>query len=104
MKRSLSQNAAVKGFPGGPVIENPPARAGHAASAPGPGGSCMSQATQPACLSSWACAPEAHGLKARAPQPERPPQREASIPQLERIPCSLQLKAWAATKTQCSQT
>ena len=52
MKRSLSQNAAVKGFPGGPVIENPPARAGHAASAPGPGGSCMSQATQPACLSS----------------------------------------------------
>ena len=31
----------IKGFPGGAVVENPPADAGDAGSGPGPGGSHM---------------------------------------------------------------
>ena len=80
-----------RGFPGGTVVRNPPAKAGDTGSGPGPGGSHMPR-------SSWARVPqllslhsgarepqlsprgttaEAHVPRAHALQQERPPQWEA---------------------------
>ena len=58
-----------EGFPGGAVVESLPARAGHAGSILGPGGSHMPR-------SGWARAPRLLSLRsgARAPRQGRPPQ------------------------------
>ena len=64
----------TEGFPGGAVVENPPANAGNTGSSPGPGRSHMprsnsARAPQLLSLRSRARAPRAH-----APQREKPPQ------------------------------
>ena len=41
IKNLCSAKANVKGFPGGTVVENPPANAGHTGSSPGQGRSHM---------------------------------------------------------------
>ena len=41
----LNQQRGLWDFPGGAVVENPPANAGHTGSSPGPGGSHMSQSS-----------------------------------------------------------
>ena len=38
---NTSQKYTISGFPGGAVVENPPANAGDTGSCPGPGGSHM---------------------------------------------------------------
>ena len=53
----------VWGFPGGAVVENPPASAGDAGSSPGPGRSHVLQ-------SSWAHAPQLLNLHSRAHEPQ----------------------------------
>ena len=50
----VPQKTKTRGFPGGAVVENPPASVGDAGSSPGPGGSHMPR-------SSWAYA---HGCRA----------------------------------------
>ena len=84
------------GFPGGAVVESPPANSGDTGSSPGPGGSHMPR-------SNWACAPQllslhsgvcglqllsprattsgAHAPGTCDPQWERPPQWEDRAPQ-----------------------
>ena len=42
-------NYIFLGFPGGAVVENPPANAGDTGSSPGPGRSHMHGATKPVC-------------------------------------------------------
>ena len=84
------------GFPGGTVVKNPPANAGDTGSSPGPGRSHVprsneahapqllslrSRARAPQLLSPRATTTEAHTLRARAPQQEKPPQWEARAPQ-----------------------
>ena len=79
----------MPGFPGGAVVENPPANAGDTGSSSGPGRSHMprsNQARAPQLMSlrSRACEPqqqsphatttEAHAPRARAPQQEKSPQ------------------------------
>ena len=85
----LLRNDKGLGFPGGPVVENPPASAGDTGSSPGPGRSHMPRSTsvrapqllnlrsgacEPQLLSPQATATEACAIGARAPQQERPPQ------------------------------
>ena len=72
---------AIKGFPGGAVVKNPPASAGDMGSSPGLGRSHMprsNQARAPQLLSLRSRAREPQLLKpaprARAPQQEKPPQ------------------------------
>ena len=65
------------GFPGGAVVENPPANAGDTGSIPGLGRSHIlrsNQARAPQLLSQRATTIEAHAPRARAPQQEKPPQ------------------------------
>ena len=77
------------GFPGGAVVENPPANAGGTGSSPGLGRSHMpqsnearapqllslrSRARKPQLLSPRATTTEASMPTARAPQREKPPQ------------------------------
>ena len=72
------------GFPGGAVVENPPANAGDTGSSPGPGKSHMprsNQARVPQLLSLHAATTEAHTPRACALQQEKPPQWEARAPQ-----------------------
>ena len=79
-------------FPGGTVVKNPPASAGHTGSIPGLGRSHMpwsnwarapqllslrSRAHVPQLLNTHAATTEAHAPRARAPQQEKPPQWEA---------------------------
>ena len=86
----------ASGFPGGAVVENPPASAGDTGSSPGPGRSHMlltnwarkpqllslrSRAREPQLLSLCAATAEAHVPRAHAPQQEKPPQWEARGPQ-----------------------
>ena len=52
-----------QGFPGGAVVEGPPANAGVAGSSPGPGGSHMPR-------SSWARAPRLLSLRSGAHEPQ----------------------------------
>ena len=63
------------GFPGGAVVENPPANAGDTGSSPGPGRSHMPR-------SNWAREPQLLSLRvwSLAPQQERPRQWEARAP------------------------
>ena len=64
-------------FPGGAVVENPPANAGDTGSSPGPGGSHMPRsdwAREPQLLSPSATTTEARAPGAGAPQQEKPPQ------------------------------
>ena len=51
------------GFPGGPVVKNPPANAGDTGSSPGPGRSHVPQ-------SNSACAPQLLSLRSRAHEPQ----------------------------------
>ena len=69
------------GFPGGAVVESPPASAGDTGSSPDPGGSHMPR-------SGWARAPRLLSLcsRARASQQEKPPQWEARAPQWRAAP------------------
>ena len=63
------------GFPGGAVVENPPANAGDTGSSPGLGRSHMprgNKAREPQLLSPHAATAEAHVLRARALQQEKP--------------------------------
>ena len=53
----------ITGFPGGTVVENPPANAGDMGSSPGPGGSHMPR-------SNWARAPQLLSLRSRAREPQ----------------------------------
>ena len=69
-------------FPGGAVVENPPANAGDTGSIPGPGRSHMLRAT-----TTEACAP-----RARAPKQEKPPQWEACCIATKSSPRSPQLE------------
>ena len=86
----------IWGFPSGTVVKNLPAIAGDTGSSPGPGRSHMlrsnkarapqllslrSRASEPQLLSMCATTTEAHAPRARAPQQEKPPQREACAPQ-----------------------
>ena len=79
-------------FPGGAVVENPPANAGDTGSSPGPGRSHMprsnealapqlrspcSRACEPQLLSPRATTTETRTPRARAPHQEKPPQWEA---------------------------
>ena len=69
----------VSGFPGGAVVKNPPADAGHTGSSPGPGRSHMprrNEARAPQLLSLHATTTEPMGTTtgAWALQQERPPQ------------------------------
>ena len=77
-----SQKQFVKGFPGGSVAKNPPAKAGDTDSVPVPGWSPCHGATKPVCHNSRAC----------APQQKKPLRREGCVPQLRSSPCSLQLE------------
>ena len=61
----------TQGFPGGPVVKSPPASAGDMGSIPGP--TCSRATNQ--CTT----ATEVHAPGTRAPQQEKPPQREAYI-------------------------
>ena len=76
-------------FPGGAVVKNPPANAGDMGSSSGPGRSHMprsnqagapqllslcSRAREPQLLSPRTTTSEAHALRARAPQQEKPQQ------------------------------
>ena len=85
----MQEDIRKGGFPGGPVVKNPPANAGDTGSSPGPGRSRMPRsgwARLPQLLSlrSGACEPqllilhatttEACAPRARALQQERPPQ------------------------------
>ena len=78
------------------MVKDPPANAGDMGSSPGPGRSHMpwsnkarvpqllslhSGACEPRLLSPRATTTEAHVPRARAPQQEKPPQREARTPQ-----------------------
>ena len=47
MKMYLTTKKRTQGFPGGAVVKNPPANAGHTGSSPGPGRSHMPGATKP---------------------------------------------------------
>ena len=64
-----SKKRVARGFPGGAVVESPPADAGDVGSCPGPGRSHMPR-------SGWACEPWLLSLRVRAcaPQRERPQQ------------------------------
>ena len=66
---------AVLGFPGGAVVENLPANAGHTGSSPGLEDPTCRGATRPVSHNYWACA-----SGACAPQQERPRQWEARAP------------------------
>ena len=66
-----------RGFPGGAVVESPPANAGDTGSSPGPGGSHMS-------WSNWARAPQMLSLHSGAREPQllslRATTTEACVP------------------------
>ena len=74
---------SFRGFPGGAVIENPPANAGDMGLIPGPGRSHTLQ-------SNWACEPRLLSLRSRAHEPQLlSPQAtttEACVPRV----CALQ--------------
>ena len=80
-------------FPGGAVVKNPPANVGDAGLSPGLGRSHMPQSNKaraPQLLSLRSRAHEPQLLsprttttEARAPQQEKPPQREARVPHEE---------------------
>ena len=75
----IKKNTLLKkkklGFSGGSVVKNPPVNAGDMGSTPDPWSSHMS-------WSNWA----------HAPQPEKPPQWEGYVPQLESSPYLPQLE------------
>ena len=75
-------------FPGGPLVKNPPANAGHIGLIPDPGRSPHASEQ----LSPCATTAEARAPRAGAPQQEKPPQREACAPQLESSSWSLPLE------------
>ena len=89
---STERKAGTWDFPGGPVVSSPPANAGVTGLIPGPGGSYMP-------WGAWTCVPQLlkpARSRARAPQQEKPLQREAHswqlegsphLPQLERVQC-----------------
>ena len=92
----LTLEKTFSGFPGGVVVKNLPANAGDTGSSPGPGRSHMpwsnearapqllslrSRARGPQLLSPRATTTEGHAPRARAPQQEKSPQREAHAPQ-----------------------
>ena len=95
----LSSAKNFKGFPGGSVVKNPPAKAEDMGSIPGLGRSHILQinwAHAPQLLSLCFRAQELHLLKpehsgACAPQ-EKPPQWEAPVPQLEKSPHSTEIQ------------
>ena len=68
------------GFPGGAVVENPPANAGDMGLSRVPHAtkqvSLWATTTEPTCHNYWACTP-----RARALQQEKPTQLEAQAPQ-----------------------
>ena len=85
-----------RGFPGGAVVNNPPANAGDTGSSPGSGRSHMprsnkahapqllslcSSACEPQLLSPCATTTEARTPRACASQQEKPPQWETRAPQ-----------------------
>ena len=88
-----------RGFPGGAVVENPPANAGNTGSSPGLGRSHMPR-------SNWAREPQLLSLRVwslcsatRGRDTERPVHRDEEWPPhvaSRKIPCT-------ETKTQCSQ-
>ena len=102
-----------RGFPGGSVDNNPPAKPGDMGSIPGPGRSLMpwnnlAHASQLLSLCSRAQGPQLlkpMHPRACAPQQEKPLQWEAHDAQLQSSLYSPQLKkkAHAATKIQHSQ-
>ena len=65
-------------FPGGPVVKNLTANAGHMGSIPGPGRSHMPRTTKPVCHHYWA--PQNQSLCSST---RKPPQWEAWAQQLE---------------------
>ena len=70
-----------RGFPGGAVVERPPANAGDTGSSPGPGGSRKPRSNwtrAPQLLSPCATTAEACVPGACAPQQEKPPQEKPS--------------------------
>ena len=88
------------GCPGGSVVKNMPANAGHTGSIPDPRRShtpWSSRARAPQLLSLCSRArecqlPSPHALEAQALPQKKPPQREAGTLQLESSPCSPQLE------------
>ena len=90
----LSLKTTSQGFPGGSVIENPPANAGDTSqSLIWEDPTCL-RATKPMCCNYWACDLEPRApqllkpvyLRACALQPEKPLKWEAHTPQLESRP------------------
>ena len=83
----------VLGFPGGAVVENPPANAGDAGSSPGLGGSHMPR-------SNWARKPQLLSLrvwslcsaKKRGRDSERPTHRDEEWPRLPQLEKALAQK------------
>ena len=75
-QRGLNKTQPL-GFPGGAVVENPPANAGDTGSSPGPGRSHMP-------WSNWARAPHLLSLRSRARKPQlrspRATTAEACVP------------------------
>ena len=119
-EKKTHQQWSLRGLPGGSAVKNPPANAGDTGSISGSQDPIRFGATKPMCRNHWtrALEPGNHNYWAREPQlekpirpracaplQEKPPQREASAPQLQMRPRSQQLdrKARAATKAQHSQ-
>ena len=80
----------LKGFPGGPVVKNPPANSGDEGWGFNPWSGKISHATGP--LSPCTTTTETHLPAAWALQQEKPPQWEALTWQLESSPQLLQLE------------
>ena len=71
----IIKKSTNRGFPGGAVVENPPAKAGDTGSSPGLGRSHMPRsdcAREPQLLSPCATTTEARVPTARVPQQEKP--------------------------------
>ena len=87
-------------FPGGTVVENPPANAGNTSSSPGSGKiphaaeqlSLCTTTIEPALYSPPATTTEGSAPRARALQQEKPPQWEVGAPQRKSSPRSRQLE------------
>ena len=71
---SCHKRTKLPDFPGGAVVENPPANAGDTGSSPGPGRHICRGATKPLHHSYWACAldPASHNYWAHMPQLLKP--------------------------------
>ena len=83
------------GFPGRPVVKNPPANAGDTVLTPDLGGSHMPQRTKPVCHSYWGCALQpgsSSPTQARLPWSPCSARREATT--MRSPPTQLESSPW----------